>query len=396
MAELSGQAGDFDHTDPAIGERIYEWIAERRPTCPVARGSKFGGFWAVFGYSDVTAALSDTNRFSSAAGIDLPHLGTNVKSYPLEADPPEHGQYRRLIQPYFTRGAVARYAPMIRDLVAEHLAEIAPRGRAEVVSEIAQPVPSGIIALILGVDQSRWRDLHQWANGMLEASIAGDPAGAQAFGRKLFEFLAAELEERKLVPRDDLLTAITQARIGGREVPDELRWGMAQVLMIAGHETTVNAAGSLIRRLATRPRLRDEVAADPAMRARVIEESLRFDPPVFGLARTVTEATEMSGTAFAAGDRVLVCFGAANHDPAVFDRPEEFDPARKQNARHLAFGYGRHRCIGEHLARLELDIFLEEFLRRIPDYRLVPGTRIEMKHATVRGPKRFEICWDPR
>jgi cytochrome P450 len=104
----------------------------------------------------------------------------------------------------------------------------------------------------------------------------------------------------------------------------------------------------------------------------------------------------MSGTAFAAGDRVLVCFGAANHDPAVFDRPEEFDPARKQNARHLAFGYGRHRCIGEHLARLELDIFLEEFLRRIPDYRLVPGTRIEMKHATVRGPKRFEICWDPR
>jgi cytochrome P450 len=388
------ETAEFDHTDPSMANGIYDWVAERRTTCPVVHSSKFGGFWAAFNYQEVLAGAHEASRFSSAGELDIPNIGTAIKSYPLQADPPEHAKYRRLLQPHFTPAAVAKFAPAVREIVVDRLEAIAPKGHAEVVTELAQPIPSIAIALILGIGRERWRDLQDWTKGMLEATIAGDPDGAKASGQKLFDFIVAEIGARKREPDHDLLTVITQATVDGDDIADEVRWGMAQVLMIAGHETTVNATANLVHHLATRPALRHQVATDHVMRAKVITESLRFESPVFGLARTVVEDTQLGGAALAKDDRLLVCFAAANRDPSRFVDPDTFDPEREDNGRHVAFGFGRHRCIGEHLAKMELDIIIEEFLRRVPDYRLRPGAPVEMRLATVRGPKSLEIVWD--
>ena len=172
---------------------------------------------------------------------------------------------------------------------------------------------------------------------MLEATIAGDPDGAKASGQKLFDFIVAEIG-RGSVSRVTTTTVITQATVDGDDIADEVRWGMAQVLMIAGHETTVNATANLVHHLATRPALRHQVATDHVMRAKVITESLRFESPVFGLARTVVEDTQLGGAALPKDDRLLVCFVAANRDPARFFDPDTFDPEREDNGRHVAFG----------------------------------------------------------
>jgi cytochrome P450 len=385
---------EFDHTDPTIANDIYEWVAERRGTCPVVQSAKFGGFSAAFNYAEVVVAAQDADRFSSAGEIDIPNIGTAIKSYPLQADPPEHAKYRRLLQPHFTPASITSFSETIREVVVERIEALVPEGRAEVVSQLAQPVPAIAIALILGIDRARWQDLQDWTKGMLEATIAGEPGRARASGQRLFDFIVAEVESRRREPRDDLLTVISQATVDGKEVDDEVRWGMAQVLMIAGHETTVNATANLVHHLATRPELRAGVAADPAVRAKVITESLRFESPVFGLARTVVRDTELGGVVLGEGERLLVCFAAANRDPARFEEADTFDPYRESNRYQVAFGYGRHRCIGEHLARMELDIIIEELLRRIPHYRMQAGTPVDMRMATVRGPKKVEIVWD--
>ena len=148
----------------------------------------------------------------------------------------------------------------------ERLEEVVPRGQAEVVSELAQPIPATAIALLLGIDEVRWRDLQLWTKGMLEGTIAGDLERAKHSGQELFAFLVGEIEARKREPKDDLLTAITQATIQGSDITDELRWGMAQLLMIAGHETTVNALANLVHHLVTRPEVRAKVAIDAEAR----------------------------------------------------------------------------------------------------------------------------------
>ena len=231
--------------------------------------------------------------------------------------------------------------------------------------------------------------------GCFRASIANQDEVARGVGGQMFELMATEIEARKSAPCDDVLTAITQATIDGAEVSDEVRWGMAQVLKIAGHETTTNAIGNLVHQLASRPELQLAVVSDPDMMAKAIDESLRYESPVFGLGRTVVSDTEVGGVALCEGDRVLVCFGAANHDPRHFPDPERFDPDRQEKRCHVAFGYGRHRCIGEHLARLEVEVVIDELLRQIPQYQLAPGTEVEMKNAVVRGPMRLDIVWNP-
>jgi cytochrome P450 len=142
------------------------------------------------------------------------------------------------------------------------------------------------------------------------------------------------------------------------------------------------------------PDLRSRVRSDPELLDRTIEESLRFESPVFGLARTVTTEVEVSGTEMQPGDKVLLMYGSANHDPRRFPDPEVFDADRTDRPPHVAFGFGRHRCIGEHLARLEMRIVAEELLRRVPDYRLAPGTTIQMRTALVRGPRSLPVVWD--
>ena len=232
-----------------------------------------------------------------------------------------------------------------------------------------------------------------WVDGMEEASHVGDTAARQRYAGQLYEFLVTEVERRKAAPRDDLLTAIATMTLDGAEVSDAIRYGMAQLILVAGHDTTVAGIGSLLRHLMEHPGLRARARDDEAVLARAIEESLRFESPVFGLARTVTCPVTVRERELAPGDKVLLMFGSANHDPLRFPDPEVFDADRDDRPPHIAFGFGRHRCIGEHLARLEMRVVAEELLRRVPDYRLAPGAEIRMRTALVRGPLSLEVTW---
>lgn len=385
---------DFDHTDPVAAQDIYTLLSRERERCPVLHGSGHGGFWALSRFDDVTRAANDHEHFTTRRGVTVPALGLPVGSVPLTTDPPEHKHYRRALQPFFTPTAVHALEPEIRRVVVDRVESFAGRGEADLVRELAGPVPCIVIALLLGLDRDRWTDFMEWVDGMESASHVGDTETRARFAGKLYDFLVAEVEQRKVEPRDDLLTTIARATSDEAEFSDVIRYGMAQLILVAGHDTTVAGIGSMLRHLMENPGLRARVRTDPALLGRAIEESLRVESPVFGLARTVTTDVEVSGTELQPGDRVLLMYGSANHDPRRFPDPEVFDADRTDRPPHIAFGFGRHRCIGEHLARLEMRIVAEELLARVPDYRLAPGAAITMRTALVRGPLALPVVWD--
>ncbi|MCW2528465.1 MAG: cytochrome [Pseudonocardiales bacterium] len=385
---------DFDHTDPVAAQDIYGLLAGVRDQCPVLHGSNHGGFYALSSYDDVARAAVDYQHFTTRQGVTIPPLGLPVGSVPLTTDPPEHRHYRRALQPFFTPAAIEAMEVPIREIVVERIESFVAAGRADLVHELAGPIPCIVIALVLGLDRHQWSDFMDWVDGMETASHIGDTAGRAVHAAKLYDFLIAEVEKRKIEPRGDLLTTIALLSLDEAEVSDVIRYGMAQLILVAGHDTTVAGIGNLLRHLMENPGLRDRLADDPTLLARTINESLRFESPVFGLARTVTAETSVGDTAMYPGDKVLLMFGAANHDPNRFPDPELFDADREDRPPHMAFGYGRHRCVGEHLALLELRVVAEEVLRRMPRYELAPGAAIEMRTALVRGPKALDVEWD--
>jgi cytochrome P450 len=383
----------FDHTDPVAAQDIYRLLASSRERCPVLHSSHHGGFWAFSQYADVTGAANDHGHYTTREGVTVPPLGLPASSVPLTTDPPEHKFYRRALQPFFTPAAVARLEDQIRELVIERIETFAAHGHADLVAELAGPVPCIVIALILGLDRGHWSSFMEWVDGMEAASHVGDTASRQRYAAQLYAFLVSEVEGRKSAPRDDLLTAIATMTL---DVPvsDAIRYGMAQLILVAGHDTTVAGIGSLLRHLMEHPDLRARAREDDAVLDRAIEESLRFESPVFGLARTVTCPVTVQERDLAPGDKVLLMFGSANHDPSRFPDPEVFDADRDDRPPHIAFGFGRHRCIGEHLARQEMRVVAQELLRRVPDYRLAAGAEIRMRTALVRGPLSLEVTWE--
>src|ERR1700722_6688790 len=384
---------DFDHTDPIAAQDIYRLLASSREQCPVLRSSHHGGFWAFSQDADVTGAANDHVHYTTREGVTVPPLGLPTGSVPLTTDPPEHKFYRRALQPFFTPAAAAAHEARIREIVIERIESFAADGHADLVAELAVPVPCIVIALLLGLDRGHWSSFMEWVDQMEAASHVGDTASRQLYAGKLYEFLVTEVEQRKAAPRDDLLTAIATMTLEGAEVSDAIRYGMAQLILVAGHDTTVAGIGSLLRHLMENPELRARARADETVLARAIEESLRFESPVFGLARTVTCRVTVQERKLEPGDKVLLMFGAANHDPLRFPDPEVFDADRDDRPPHIAFGFGRHRCMGEHLARLEMRVVAEELLRRVPDYQLAPGAEIRMRTALVRGPLALDVIW---
>jgi cytochrome P450 len=395
--EDAGSGGgelDFDHTDPVTAQDIYRLLASSRERCPVLHGSKHGGFWALSRFADVTGAAKDHEHFTTRQGVTVPALGLPTASVPLTTDPPEHKFYRRALQPFFTPAAAERMEDHIREVVIERIESFASAGRADLVAELAGPVPCIVIAMVLGLDQEQWPSFMAWVDGMEAASHVGDTVSRQAYADKLYDFLVSEVEQRRAAPRDDLLSAIATMTSDDAPMSDAIRYGMAQLILVAGHDTTVAGIGSLLRHLMENPGLRARARRDSTVLARAIEESLRFESPVFGLARTVSCPVTVQDRDLAPGDKVLLMFGSANHDPRRFPDPEIFDADRDDRPPHIAFGFGRHRCIGEHLARLELRIVAEELLRRVPEYQLAPGAVIPMRTALVRGPLSLEVTWE--
>lgn len=366
---LFGTADAADDPAPAY--------ATLRTECPVARTTGLMGEPAVWvsRFEEVQWALKHPEVFSSEAeGLDI---GQQHDLIPLQIDPPLHTKYRRMLSEWFAPRAINALEPGLRALVAERLDEIAGRGECEYHEEFATPYPSNAFLHLMGLPQSDLPMYLQWRDDIIRPPAEGeDPAQVRArTGAAITDYFRTAIEEVRANPREGLLNDLVHAEFDGRPLDEGELLGLGFLLIIAGLDTVTATLDCFMRFLAEHPEHRRQIVEEPELIPDAIEEMLRVLTPVQVVPRLVKQDAELDGVAIHAGDHATMVLGAANLDPAVFDRPEEMD-FKRPRAVHMAFGGGPHHCLGINLARLELRVALEEWHRRIPEYSLAEGAEI--------------------
>ncbi|MEU2582420.1 cytochrome P450 [Streptomyces avermitilis] len=349
--------------------------------------------WLVVGHEEARAALADPRLSKDGTKKGLTPLDAELMGpYLLVVDPPEHTRLRSLVARAFTMRRVEALRPRIQEITDGLLDEMLPRGRADLVDSFAYPLPITVICELLGVpdiDRVTFRAL----SNEIVAPTDGDKEFA-AYG-KLAAFLDELIEDkRSTAPADDLLGDLirTRAEDDDRLSGEELR-AMAFILLVAGHETTVNLITNGVHTLLTHPDQLAALRADMTLLDRAVEEVLRFEGPVeTATYRYAAESMEIGGTAIAEGDTVMIGLDAADRDPARHPDPDVFDIHRAPQG-HLAFGHGIHYCLGAPLARLEARVALRSLLERCPDLALdgPPGARLP--GMLIRGVRRLPVRW---
>jgi cytochrome P450 len=384
-------ARGFDQWDPEQAVDPYPLLARLREECPVARSDHHDGFWVVTRYDDVNAALRDHATFSSTV-IAIPRQapGDVLPVPPLDQDPPAHTRYRQLLLPYFSPGRAARLEPAARQTARHLAARLSGATECEAVRQYAFPMPCIVLAQILGVDASDEKRFLRWTKAIVEGG-GNDPAAARQANREIYAYLGEQLDARRDRPRDDLLSYLLTAEFEGSTLSRSEQLGIATLLLIAGIDTTANTLGAAIWYLAQDVGAQERLRAGGPSIATAVEEFLRAFAPV-SIARLVTRPVAVGGCPVAEGDQVLLSLPAANRDGRAFDRPDLLVLDRAPNA-HLAFGAGVHRCIGAHIARMELKVGLAEFLAGTPTFRLAGPSPITWKGGPIRGPKELHISF---
>jgi len=398
-APVTDWATDFDVMDPGYLADPFTIWDQLRQTCPIPHTERRKSSWMPLRYDDVTAIAHDIEHFSSLkvavipgdededpnADFDGPNLEYGLP--PISADPPLHTWTRRLLLPWFSHTRVDSYVPLTRELCRSLLDGFADKGHADAAADYAQQIPVRVIARILGVSTDLADTFTGWVRDVLE--FADDQERRQAGAEGLLYYFVDQLAQRKENPGDDLLSELLHTEVEGKPVDDGIVLGMAALVLIAGVDTTWSAIGSSLWHLATHDEDRRRLVADPGLIDTAAEEFLRVYAPV-SVGRIARQDTDLDGRIVGTGERVLLAFAAANRDPDVFEDPDEIRIDRKRN-RHLTFGSGGHRCLGSNLARLELRVTLEEWLRVMPDFRLDGPGAIEWSGGQTRGPERVDF-----
>lgn len=322
------------------------------------------GSWMLARYRDVAAAFRDEERLSAEQGIATSMLVT---------DPPEHTRLRTLVAKAFTARRVQQLAPRIQSIVDDLLDAVAERGEMEAVSEFAYPLPITVIAELLGVEPER-RDFFRESSTKIAVALGPitDPQVALRAneGRtQLFGYFEELIRRRKADPRDDLVTALVQAENRGDFLTHGELLAMLLLLLVGGHETTVNLIANGLLALLQHPDQLELLRTQGGIEKRAVEELLRYDAPVQYSGRVAREDFEIGGKTIRAGQGVRMIIASANRDPDAFTNPDRLDLNRDPNP-HLAFGAGIHFCLGAPLARLEGQIALSTIVRRFPGLRL--------------------------
>ncbi|MHB8959011.1 MAG: cytochrome P450 [Candidatus Limnocylindrales bacterium] len=364
----------FDHHDPRFVQDPEGVFASVREEQPLLHSDRYGGFWLLTRYDDVTAAAMDHEAFTSAVpGTTLipPTQPRHDPLLPIELDPPEHTRYRALVNPVFTKPRIDAMRPDLEALATRLLEPFARKGGGDVMAEFAYPMSLGSLARLMDLpeeDEPRWFD---WVERMYSNALRdkADEAGAV---RDAEAYIGELIEARKRQPRDDFLGMLLAAEVDGRRLSDLEVRQFGILMLLAGYETTSGAIGVSLLHLAQNPELRARLFGDAErLKHSAVNELLRFVSPVQVFGRNAARDVEMHGETIPEGDVVLLGYGAANRDPRAFDYPERCILDRHPN-RHVAFGHGRHLCLGANLARLELTIMIERFAELFPDFRVDP------------------------
>jgi cytochrome P450 len=400
-APVQDWATDFDVLDPRYVNDPFSIWDDLRGRCPIAHTDRRKSSWLPTRYDDITDIAHDIAHFSSLkvavipgdededpnADFEGPNLEYGLP--PISADPPLHTWTRRLLLPWFSHKRVDSYVPLTRELCRGLLHQFADKGHADAAADYAQQIPVRVIARILGVSTDLSDTFTGWVRDVLE--FADEPERRQRGAEGLLNYFLGELEERRRHPGEDLMSELLTTEVDGQPVDDGIVLGMAALVLIAGVDTTWSAIGSSLWHLATHPEDRKRLATEPELMPTAVEELLRAYAPVT-MAREVTEDIEYHGCPMKAGDKVLMNFPAANRDPAAFEQPDVVQLDRAHN-RHVAFGSGIHRCAGSNLARMELQVALEEWMARIPDFALAEGREITWAGGQVRGPRILPVVF---
>jgi cytochrome P450 len=379
---------DFYAGDP------YPAFKELRATAPVC-WNEDTAFWALLKYEDIRFVSANPMIFSSAKGITIPDpaLPNPVQEGNLIfTDPPRHRQLRKLINSGFTRRQVTLLEPKARNFARRVLDEVDPSTTQEFAEQVAAPLPTWMIAELLGAPPEDWEQFRAWSDatvGTADPEIEMDSFVALG---QLYEYFQELIKARRDSTKspDDLLSVLIAAEMDGQRLSDDDLLNFCYLLLVAGNETTRNliALGTLalIERPAQFRKLRD----DPSLVPTAVEEMLRFTNPVASMARCATQDVELRCQAIREGEMVVMLYGSANRDEDIFGpTAEEFDIARNPNP-HIAFGCGEHSCLGAQLARLEARVMFSELLHRFPEIELA-GEVSRMKATIVPGVKRMPV-----
>ena len=396
-ARVSDWATDFDHTDPEWVADPYPIWDELRARCPVAHSDRYGGTWLPVRHDDVAAVAYDTEHFTSRSVVvsevrpgpdDLPApIGL---APPITSDPPFHALARRLLLPAFAPKPIEALEPFTRELCVELLDATAGKRQFDAAVDYAQHIPLRVIVRMLGFPQEDADLFRRFIRMVLEdVDQSAEERQAIVDEGELDAYIDARIAEHLADPQDDLTTFLLEAELDGNKLdPDHVR-GTMVLLMIAGIDTTWSAIGASLWHLAQNPADRRRLAAEPELMGTAVEEFLRAYAPVT-MARLVATDFDFDGRQMKEGDWLLLPFPAANRDPEQFPDADKVLIDRAEN-RHSAFGLGIHRCIGSNLARMELRVALEEWMKRYPDFELVDPTEVTWSAGQVRGPRTVPV-----
>lgn len=400
IAPVQDWATDYDVFAPEYLSDPFSIWSDLRERCPIAHTDRWGGSWLPTRYEDVYDIAHDIETFPSGNGVAVvPLVDPNVAGEPapppllasgippISADPPLHTWTRRLVLPTMSPARVAEYEVFTRELCRRLAGEIADRGEGDAAAGYAQQIPVRVIGHILGVPEEMSPTFVEWVRDVLEFAHDADRRRRGVGG--ILGYLQGAIAERQAEPKDDFITELLQSEHDGEPIGIPIVMGMCALLLIAGIDTTWSSIGSSMWHLANHPDDRRRLLAEPDLMPTAIEELLRAYAPVT-MARRLTADVEYKGCPMKAGERVLMNFPGANRDPEVFPEPDRVILDRQQN-RHLAFGAGIHRCAGSNLARMELRVAIEEWLRVMPEYEITDQSNVTWAGGQVRGPRNVPI-----
>ncbi|CND99827.1 cytochrome P450 [Mycobacterium tuberculosis] len=373
---------------PGPAGRAHLLLDELRERHTAFRSTAGHGFWVLTRYDDVLAAFQDPETFSSRA-IAVIDPDPAYQWIPIMLDPPLHTTWRRLLRPFFTPVAAAA----LRDRITRHCADLidglVSRGSCDFVADFARLYPTTIFLELIGLPTERLEEFLAWEYAILHPPPSGE--GRVEAMAALTAFFAELIRDRRAHPREDLISAATSFAVDGRPVTDDELLQLCILLFLAGLDTVAAQLSYTFWHLARHEADRARITADPDGVPDAVEEFLRAYAIVLP-ARKLTRDADVRGCPMKAGDMVMLPLSMATRDPRAVPAGSSVDLDRPPT-KHLAFGAGPHRCLGAHLARLELQIALREWHARIPDYRITPGAR-PLEHASlVLGLDTLPLTW---
>jgi len=344
----------------------------------------------VLGHDEVMAVLRDHETYSSKVLVDV--MGPVLEHAMIAMDEPEHRAHRALLAPAFRPKLLARWEhELVRRVVDELIDSLAPLGRADLVRRLTFAFPVRVIARILGLPERDAQQFQRWSIELISMIVNWD-RGIAAWNA-LRDYFAERVAERRMRPRDDLISELVQTEVDSRGLTDEDIFAFLILLLPAGIETTYRSLGNLLFALLTHPDQLDEVVRQPELRGPAIEEGLRWETPLLMVPRQSVRDARLGGIDIPAGRELNVFLGSANRDESHYAEPDRFDIHRSPTP-HLSFGSGPHMCLGMHLARMETRVALNAILERLHELRLDP----EAPHPTIvgtvfRSPNALPVCF---